>query len=400
MITLLRITDFRRLWAGQALSMLGDRALWLVLGIWVYHLTGSSGAAGAIYLALSLPQLAGPLFGMLADRYPRRRLMIANDVATGLVVLALLLVHDRRDLWILYAVALAYGASQQLYAAARSGLVAGMVPDDLLGHANGLLESARSGVRIAGPAIGAAVYAFAGGGTVAALDALTFAISAILLGIVRAPDIAPARGGRPSLAEIGGGFGHLRRTPELGAVVPTIAIVAAAIGLSEVIPFALVAHGLHRSPSFLGVLATFGGAGAITGSLLAGGAVRRLGETRCFGLGTMLMAAGLALDGTGTLVGATVGTATLAVGLSGAIVAWITLLQRRTPSELQGRVFAAGETIFSLPYIASIAGGSAVISMIGYRAMCIAGTIVLLAAAARFLRPATKIVLTLEKETA
>ena len=60
MITLLRITDFRRLWAGQALSMLGDRALWLVLGIWVYHLTGSSGAAGAIYLARGLTRSARP----------------------------------------------------------------------------------------------------------------------------------------------------------------------------------------------------------------------------------------------------------------------------------------------------------------------------------------------------
>ena len=400
MITLLRITDFRRLFIGQALSMLGDRALWLVLGIWVYHLTGSSGAAGAIYLALSVPQLAGPLFGLLADRYPRRRLMIANDVATGVVVLALLFVHDRSGLWIIYAVALVYGASQQLYAAARSGLVAGMVPDELLGHANGLLESARSGVRIAGPALGAAVYAFAGGGTVALLDAATFAASAILLTVVRAPDIAPTRAGRPTLGELVGGFRHLRRTPELATVVPTVAVVALALGLSEVIPFALVADGLHRSPSFLGVLATFGGAGAIAGGLLAGGAVRRLGETRCFGLGTTLMAIGLGLDGTGTLIGAIAGTAALAVGLSGAIVAWVTLLQRTTPAGLQGRVFAAAETIISIPYIGAIAGGSAAISAVGYRAMCIAGTVVLLAAAARFLRPSTTAALTLGEEPA
>ena len=188
--------------------------------------------------------------------------------------------------------------------------------------------------------------------------------------------------------------------PELATVVPTVAIVALALGLSEVIPFALVADGLHRSPSFLGVLATFGGAGAIAGGLLAGGAVRRLGETRCFGLGTTLMAIGLGLDATGTLIGAIAGTAALAVGLSGAIVAWVTLLQRTTPAGLQGRVFAAAETIISIPYIGSIAGGSAVISALGYRALCIAGTVALLAAAARFLRPSTTVALTLGKETA
>jgi hypothetical protein len=81
--------------------------------------------------------------------------LIGNDLATAVLVLALLFVNDSGDIWIIYVVALAYGFSQQVGAAARSGLVAGMLPDDLLAQANGVLESARSGIRIAAPVAGA-----------------------------------------------------------------------------------------------------------------------------------------------------------------------------------------------------------------------------------------------------
>src|SRR6476646_9440746 len=126
---LARHRDFRLLFAGHVTSLFGDRALFVVLGIWALELTGSTGAGG---IALGFLALAGFL-------------------ATAALVLCLLFVNDSGDVWIIYAVALAYGFSQQVGAAARSGLVAGMLPDDLLPPANGVLESARSGIRIVAP---------------------------------------------------------------------------------------------------------------------------------------------------------------------------------------------------------------------------------------------------------
>src|SRR6187402_903741 len=99
---LLRHRDFRLLYAGRVLSMVGDRALWVALGIWTYDLTGSTGAAGAIYLALAAPALLAPLAGALADRLPRRRLMIANDLITGAAVFVLVFVDGAGDVWLLH----------------------------------------------------------------------------------------------------------------------------------------------------------------------------------------------------------------------------------------------------------------------------------------------------------
>src|SRR5262249_36055790 len=159
---------------GYITSVFGDRALFVVLGIWTLDLTGSSAAGGLAFAFLGLAGLLAPLAGLIADRYPRRAVLIANDLATGLVVLALLAVHDAGDVWIVYAVALLYGFSNQVGAAARGGLVAGLVPDDLLAPANGVIESARSGVRIIAPAAGAALYVAVGGPAVAVLDTATF----------------------------------------------------------------------------------------------------------------------------------------------------------------------------------------------------------------------------------
>ena len=81
--------DARRYLGGQALSMFGDRALWLAMGVWVKELTGSSGAAGVVFLAFVAPQLLSPLAGVLVDRLPRRPLLIATNVAAAVCLLPL-----------------------------------------------------------------------------------------------------------------------------------------------------------------------------------------------------------------------------------------------------------------------------------------------------------------------
>ena len=93
--------------SGQGLSLFGDRAMYLVLGIWVKTLTGSNTQAGLVFFVLALPGPVAPGFGLLVDRVRKRPLMIATDLGIALVLGALLLVHDRSDVWIIYAVTLA-----------------------------------------------------------------------------------------------------------------------------------------------------------------------------------------------------------------------------------------------------------------------------------------------------
>src|SRR5438067_7122558 len=152
--SLLGYRPFRVLLAGQTLTLLGDLALILVLGIWAKEITGSVSAGGAVFFALIAPTLLAPLLGCIVDRFPRRRVLIVNDLVTAAGLLPLLAVHGAGTVWIIYAVAAFYGFSQQVFFAARAALLQTMLSDDQLGPANAVLESLRMGLRVAGPVIG------------------------------------------------------------------------------------------------------------------------------------------------------------------------------------------------------------------------------------------------------
>src|ERR671939_1553210 len=102
---LLRQRPFRRLLAGQTLTLFGDLALILVLGIWAKNLTGSVSAGGAVFFAMIAPTLLSPLLGCVIDRFPRRRVLIVNDLVTAVGLLPLLFVHGPATVWIIYVVA-------------------------------------------------------------------------------------------------------------------------------------------------------------------------------------------------------------------------------------------------------------------------------------------------------
>ena len=138
---LLRNRDFRLLFAGQTLSMFGDMAMLIVLAMWAKELTGSNGIAGSVFAALLVPSLFAPLLGIVIDRFKRRTVMVVTDLATAGVVLLLLLVDGRQDLWLLYVVAFLYGASLVVFNSARSALLHTMLPEEQLGQANGSLST-------------------------------------------------------------------------------------------------------------------------------------------------------------------------------------------------------------------------------------------------------------------
>jgi MFS family permease len=372
---------------GAALSVFGDSALQIVIAIWIKDLTDSNGAAALGFLGLAIPALFSPVLGTVVDRFPRRAVLITNDLVTGTGALCLLFVHDRGDVWLLYAFSLLYGTSQQIVVAARSGLLTSMLPGELLAAANGLLESTRQGMRIIGPLAGAAVFAAAGGRAVAIADAVTFACSAAALASVTTPDLARVRRGRPGIEELTAGLRHMLAEPVLRMLVIVGFFFGGCVGLTEAIPIALADQGLHRPPTFLGVLATFSGAGAIAGGLSASRLIARHGEVPVFAMAFAAFAGGLLLRATALLVPALAGTSLSGAGLACATITYFTTVQRRTDVGLQGRAFAVVESTFALPYTVSIAVGAALVTMVDFRVLCIAsgtGVLMLGAYAVRF----------------
>jgi MFS family permease len=374
---LLTHRGFRLLLAGQTLTMFGDLALLLVLGIWAKELTGSTALAGSVFLALLAPMLLAPLVGLLIDRFPRRKVLIANDLAAAAALLPLLLVHDRDDAWILFAVAAAYGLSQQVFFAARSALLQTMLTDEELGSANAVLESLRQALRIAGPAVGAALFATLGGPAVALLDALTFLASALLLALLRTPDLAPAT---RAARQAGAGIRHILATPVLRRLIFALCAAVAVLGILQVAALALVDDGLHRPAAFLGVIFAVEGAGSIAGGVLAPAGMRRFGEPRLAAAGLTTMGLGTGLLAAPSLTVVLTGAAIGGAGFAIFMVGYTTLLQRSTATELQGRVFTAAEAAAGLPYCGALALTVVAIGLVDYRLLMLAGMVVLTAA--------------------
>jgi MFS family permease len=364
---LLRHRDFRLLMVGQTLSMFGDTAMLLTLGMWAKDLSGSNAVAGSVFVALGLPTLLAPLGGLLIDRFRRRHVMIVVDLVTAVALLGLLFVHDRSDLWIIYAVAAVYGASLVTFQSARSALLHSMLRESELGQANGSLSTVREALRLIGPAAGAGLYAWLGGQATALLDSTTFVISAIALLAMRVPETRPVpTHGEPLTAQLSSGLDHIRRTPILRVAVVCVVAAMLALGLGESVFFAVVDQGLHKPVTFLGILQSAMGVGAIIGGVSITLLIRRTGEQRPIALGLALVAVGTALSTVPSAWVVALGMVSLGSGLPIAVVCITTLLQRHTPAAIQGRVFTTFEMLTGFPQVASIAAGAALVGFVDF----------------------------------
>jgi Na+/melibiose symporter-like transporter len=364
-----RIRDARIYIIGQAFSSFGDAALWLAMGVWVKTLTGSNAAAGLVIFFYTAPTLLAPFAGDLADRFPRRPLLIAVNVFAGLAVLLLLLVKGREQVWLIDLVMVLYGASYVVLAATQSALLTVMLPASLLADANAVLRTIQAALRLAGPLAGAALFVLVGARVITIIDAATFVIAVVALLLLRIAEPPPAPRGRPWREELTGGIRHLAGIPALRQLILATACATAVFGFSETIVYAIAESGLHRPPAFVGVLIAVQGAGAVAGGLTAAAVTRRLGESRQVGIGLIITAAGSLLELPPSLVPVLAGMFLFGLSLPWILVGFTTLIQRRTPAELQGRVYAAAETMASTPQTISIAVGAALIGVLGYRAM-------------------------------
>ncbi|HEV7133970.1 MAG TPA: MFS transporter [Gaiellaceae bacterium] len=377
MRSLLARRDVRLLLAGQTLSMFGDWAMIIVLAIWAKVLTGSNAQAGLVFFAFALASLFAPLGGLVVDRVRKRPLMIATHIVMAGIVCLLLLVHDRSDMWLLYTVTVLYGLGGDFFGAAQSAMMKAMIPDEELGEANGVFQSIREGLRLVAPLAGAGIFAAFGGGAVALVDAASFAASAATLVALPFVEPPPAVKEHHFLREISLGVTHIARTRALRELTIGVAAALFVAGFSETLLFAIT-HAMHRSPAFIGVVSTAQGVGAIAGGVTASRLLKRLGEVRLAGVGLALFGFGDSCWLVAKLGVVLPATAFSGLGIAWAVVALVTAYQRRSPSEVQGRVAAAANMLLSVPQTISIAAGAVLITLVDYRVEIVAMAVVFL----------------------
>jgi len=382
---LFRIRNVRVFVSGWTASVFGDWAMFIVLGVWTKDLTGSNSAAGLVFFALTLPALFSPFAGLVVDRLPRRPLLAWTYAAEAIVVLSLLFVHDRGDVWIIYAATVFYGAAGTLAASARSALLTVMVPHELLAESNGVLQTLREGLRLVAPLVGAVVYASVGGGAVAVLDSASFVAVVIALLLIRLEEPRFEREEHHFGTELLAGARHVFATLPLRQIVLATGVCLLVVGFSETLIFAVLDQGLHRPTSFFGVLSSLQGAGAIVGGVTAARTMRRLGDVKLVGLGMGLFAVGDLSFVSHSLPLVLAGIAVSGAGIAWLIVGYATAIQVRTPLRLQGRVLSASDTLVSTPQTISIAVGAALIGVFDYRLLVVVMAVVVAACAAYLL---------------
>ena len=378
---LLGYRDARLLVSGQTLSAFGDWAMWIVMAVWMKSLTGSSARAGLVFFVLGLGSLAGPLGGLLADRLKRRPLMIACDCVLGASVLVLLLVHDQSTAWLIYLVALLYGLAGTVFYPAQAALLRVMLPEELLGDANGALSTMRQGLRLVAPLAGAGLFAAFGGGVVAVLDAITFAGSALLMSRMRVAETKPEPPEHHFLREVTAGISHIWRSLPLRQMTAAATVSLLVVGFAETLIFFVIAS-LGKSPSFFGVFGALQGVGSIAGGLTAASMLRRAGDVRIVGLGLGIFGIGDLLLIVPSLPIVLLGFTIAGVGIMWAVVGFTTALQLRTPLAIQGRVSAAADISLSVAQTVSIATGAALSTVVDYRILFVAMAVVVVASAA------------------
>jgi MFS family permease len=383
--------DFTRLWAGQAVSVVGDFVFDTTLVLWVATvlLRGqpyAAAAVAAVPLCFGVATvLVGPIAGVFVDRWDRRRTMLVSDlVRAGLVgaltVVAFLpagLLPVPATLAAIYAVVLLASAAAQFFNPARFALIGDVVTGDAdRARAAGVGQATSAIAAIIGPPLAAPLLFTVGVRWALLLNALSFLVSyaAVRSVQIAAPPhpagTAPAPG-RGMWRELGDGLRLVARSPLLRAIILTAMLVQLGTGAFNALGVFFVTENLRVSARFYGTLDMGLGIGLIGGSLAAGFVTVRLGSARVFWLGLLLVGAGLAVYTRLTdLVAAVVVLGLIGVPLAALNAAVGPLMLRTVPHEYVGRVMAIFVPSLNLTSItsAAVAGWLASTVLLGFDA--------------------------------
>ncbi len=340
----LRYRDFRLLWSGMCVSLLGDGVFFVALAWQVYALSNVPTALSIVGITMTVPTIAFLLLGgVISDRLDRRRVMLSADITRGLTVgaIAVLSLTGTLRLWQLAALAAVYGAGTAFFDPSFDAIVPELLPAEQLARANSLDQFVRPiTLRLAGPALGGALIAAANAGVAFGFDAASFVASAGALLAMAARPQAPRIQRSSVVRELGAGFAYVRRHAWLWATLASAAIAYLLfMGPTEVLVPFIVKNQLRASAAGLGLVFAAGGVGSVACALLI--SQRGLPARDITWMYVFWTLATLAIAGYG-LAHALWGLMLASLAFNGletaGTIIWATAKQRHVPAPLLGRV--------------------------------------------------------------
>jgi DHA3 family tetracycline resistance protein-like MFS transporter len=341
--------DFRLLFVGRCVSLLGDGAFLVAMAWEAYTLSNAPTALSLLGIAMTVPLIALLLFGgVVSDRYGRRQVMLCADLvrAALLVLLGAMAASGTLRLWQMMVIVAIYGAAQAFFDPASDAILPQLVPRSRLAEANALEQVFRPlALRLAGPAVGGVLVGVLGPGAAFMADGATFVVSAASLWSMSAhASVSPlGAGAQPAHAtrsQVREGWSYVRRHVWLWGTFASAGLAYLLfMGPAEVLLPFMVKHELHGSGFQLGLVLGAGGLGSVASGLVmmrSGLPSRSMAFIYLvWTLGTLAVAGYGLAHAMWELMLASVAFNLLET--AGTIV-WATMKQRHVPGQMLGRV--------------------------------------------------------------
>ncbi len=353
----LEIRNFRLLWLGESISLLGDQFHFVALAWLTLQLTGSGLALGTVLMAASIPRAVFMLVGgAMSDRLSPRGLMLISNAARALLVAIItsLVFFDAIQLWHLYALAIVFGLVDAFFHPAFMTIVPALVEEERLEAGNALLRGTAQLSTLIGPAPAGFLIAAVGVTAAFGIDAATFVFATVALWLMkgtRQHTPAPGEDGAADIKSTGldGLLTSIReglRYAWNDPVTRAILLIVAAVDFSFVGPFnvglaSLADHRFAGGAAAFGTMLSAWGGGALLGTVIAGsiGQPRHrgrllLGVTGALGAGLSLLGVMPNVASASAVIGA------MGIGSGFVNVVFVAWLQSRTDPHMLGRVMS------------------------------------------------------------
>jgi DHA3 family macrolide efflux protein-like MFS transporter len=354
---LLAERNFIRLWGAQAVSNQGD---------WVYTLgvvaslakrgLGAETLATLVVMQAAPRAVASALGGPIIDRFSRKRIMVLADLMRAAAVGSLLL-SGEPTLPHLYMVAACLGLFAALFQPSLQASIPNVVPASRLVAANALVSATFQMAIMIGPLLGALLVSRLGLRPAFAVNAASFALSALLVAGVRLPKVSlPSADRRASTrAALAEGFGYAFKTPVVRGILLVTGMIMFAAAIRNPLEPLFVLQVLESDPAALGLPPAVWGLGMLLGSTAAPAAARRWSCERML-TASVLLVGFVVLAASRSMMLTSLLALWLMAGSGNAIgtIAYQSLLQYRTPDRLRGRIVATSETVLDVAYLAGV----------------------------------------------
>jgi len=373
-------TNYRNLWFGQVISEVGDHFNNVAVLSLALHLTGSGVAVGGVMIARALPaMLAGPLSGVLLDRFDRRKIMIWSDLFRFVAAFAFILILTHKQRWLLYVLSGLLMFASPFFSSGRSAILPKIATPEQLHTANALTQTTSWVTLTVGTFLGGAATMQFGYEWAFVVNAISFLCSAFAIYLLRMPE-GHFRAERIHVAQhtarafwrdFRESVAYMRATPLILAVSLAYVGWASGGGAAQVLFTLFGEIVFNRGPAGIGIIWGAAGLGLVIGGILA----HRMGTRLQFPGYKKAISVGYFIHGTAYIAYAlmpTIWLASLFICVSRAAMGSNNVLNRtvlltHVPDRLRGRIFSLTDMMVNGTMMISVALASAATDYVSIR---------------------------------